>query len=188
MNKKWGASGAFVLVLIASVGWAMGFFDGKDPQLAELEQMRDLALQNRDNGEYRAEREQFREKVGQLSEEQRKQFFENSRPMFQQMMNQRMNKFFAMTEEEQNVELDKLIERMENRSRDGKVDGKGVGRNWGGKGLSQQGQDNRRQKRLDNTTPEMRAKFDKFKDMMNDRREERGLPPRKGPWRHFGRG
>jgi len=189
MKKKQVVSGAVVLVLVAGIGWAMGFFNGQDPQLAELELIRNESFGNRENmseEQRRGQHEQFREKVGQLSDDQRKQFFENSRPMFQQMMNEKMNKFFALPEEEQKAELDKWIDRMENRSNDRKAEGDrgkggrggpgGPGGRGGWEGMSQQERDSRRQQKLDSTTPELRAKFDKFKDMMNDRREERGLP------------
>jgi len=184
MKKKQVVSGAVVLVLVAGIGWAMGFFNGQDPQLAELEQMRNEGFKNRENmseEQRRGQHEQFREKMGQLSDDQRKQFFENSRPMFQQMMNEKMNKFFALSEEEQKAELDKWIDRMENRSKERKADGDGgkgrggPGGRGGWEGMSQQERDNRRQQKLDFTTPELRAKFDKYKDMLNDRREERGL-------------
>ena len=36
------------------------------------------------------------------------------------------------------------------------------------------------------TTPEMRAKFDRFKDMVNERRDERGLDPVQGMRGMFG--
>ena len=40
--------------------------------------------------------------------------------------------------------------------------------------------DQRGKERLDRSTPEMRAKMDRFRDMINDRREERGLEPIEG--------
>ena len=190
MNKNKIAVGAFVLALVVGAGWAFGFFGGKDPQLVEIEQMRDEAFKNRETmqeEERRGQRRQIWEKVGQLSDQQRKKFFESSRPMFQRMMNERMNQFFAMSEEEQKAELDKWIDRMENRDSDRGGQGGGGGPRWGGEGMSQQQRDRRRQERLDSTTPELRAKFDKFKDMMNDRRKERGLPPVDRPWGGRGR-
>jgi len=174
-KKKYVLAGGFVLILILGAGWAMGFFEGTDPQIAELEKMRDENLSNRGG----RPDEGFREKVRELSDEQRQQFFESSRPIFQQMMIQRMDRFFALPPEEQQQELDQWIDRMEERRQQRAADG---GRGDGGNRGNQSGgdRDQRRKARLDSSTPEMRAKMDRFMDQMNDRREERGLEPVRG--------
>ena len=181
-NNKMTMMGVLVAIGLAAA-WALGFFDGMDPQVAELEKMRDQNLQRMDQlseQERRAQWGGFRQRIDHLTEEQKKQFFDSSRPIFQQMMLDRMNKFLEMSPEEQEKRLDEIIDRMEQRKAD-RNDGGDGNRRGGDRGnRSDAERDQRRKERLDRTTPEMRAKFDRFKDMLNDRRRERGLDPIEG--------
>lgn len=194
MNKNYVAGISALLLLVIGAGWAMGFFDRTDPQLAELEKMRDEnfeKIKDMSDEQRRKQYSSFRDKVRDLSDEQRRQFFENSRPMFQQMQVQRMNEFFAKSPDEQNKELDKLIDRSEEwrKARESRPDNggdrEGRGDRGGWRDMSPQQQDQRRKQRLDASTPDMRAKMDRFRDMMRKRRAERGLDP-DGGWGRFG--
>ncbi len=184
-NNKMTLMGVFVIVGL-SAAWALGMFSGMDPQVAELEKMRDENIGRMDQMSDQERRDQwgnFRDRIGELTEAQKKQFFESSRPIFQKMMLDRMNKFLEMSPEEQNEKLDEIIDRMEQRKASRDADGQGRGQGGPGgnrKNMSDADRDQRRKEMLDKTTPEMRAKFDKFKDMLNDRREERGLDPIEG--------
>ncbi len=176
-------------VLLAGIGWAAGFF-GPDPQLAELQQLRDETFKRADkmpDEERRAQFEGFREKVRALDDDQRRQFFDSNRGQFQQMATKRMDEFFAKSPEEQREDLDKMIDRMEQRrqQRDANGDG-GRGDRGNRASMSPQQRDQRRKERLDRTTPEMRTKFDAFRNLMNKRREERGLDPVQGGRGMFG--
>jgi hypothetical protein len=183
MNKNWLTLSIIVLVLIVGVGWAAGFFDS-DPQVAELQQFRDEALKRADDmpeEERRAQFEGFRKKVRELSDEQRHKFFESSRSQFQQFAMKRMNNFFAKSPEEQQQSLDQMIDRMEEWRQQRADNGNGDRGDRGNRGnMSPQQQDQRRKQGLDRTTPEMRANMDRFRDMLNDRRQERGLDPIQG--------
>lgn len=194
MNKKSMALLIAALALVVGGGWATGFFDRGDPQLAELEQLRDENFKKREGMSDEERRQQysgFRDKMRELSDDQRRQFYENSRPMFQQMMIQRMDNFFALSSEEQKKKLDELIDESEKRlkERESRSDEgrsrQGRGDRGGWSSMSPQQQDQRRKERLDQSTPEMRAKMDRFRDMMHKRREERGLNPG-GGWGRFG--
>ncbi|MCH8839794.1 MAG: hypothetical protein IH831_03795 [Planctomycetes bacterium] len=184
MDKKKTAIGAMMLALVVGAGWALGFFDTTDPQVAELQKLREETFGRMDqmsDEERRSQFQKFRQRVEGLSEDQRREFFESGREGFQQMMLQRMDQFFAMSPEEQTEKLDEMIDRMEewraNREQGG-GGGPGWGRGGAGRGdMSPAQRDQRSKQRLDRSTPEMRAKMDRFLDMMNERREERGLEP-----------
>ncbi len=194
MNKKKTAIGAVMLALVVGAGWALGFFDTIDPQVAELQKLREETFGRVDqmsNEERRSQFQEFRQRVDGLSEEQRREFRESGREGFQQRMLQRMDRFFAMSPEEQMKELDEMIDRMEewraNREQGG-GGGPGWGRGGGRGNMTGTQRDQRSKERLDRSTPEMRAKMDRFRDMMNVRREERGLDPVDGPPRGMFRG
>jgi len=188
MNKKRIAVAIVALLLVVGVGWAATFL-GEDPQIAELERLRDDGLQRAQgmsDEERRDQHEQFRAKVHELSDAQRRQFFESSRGQFQQFAMQRMNDFFAKSPEEQREALDKMIDRMEEHRK--AWEARGGGANGGGKHGSRtpQSRDQRRKQGLDRSTPEMRSMRDAFRDLINKRRQERGLEPIHGRphWGH----
>jgi hypothetical protein len=184
MNKKWTFVAVVSLLSIVGVGWAASFLVGGDPQIAELEQMRDEGFQRAEglsDDQRRAQRDQFREKLHNLSEDQRRQFFEKSRGQFQQFAMQRMNAFFAKSPEEQRETLDQMIDRMEERRKQRDAEGRGgEGKRGGRSDMTPQERDQRRKQGLDRSTPEMRGLRDAFRDMLNDRRQERGLEPMQG--------
>ncbi|MCH7751145.1 MAG: hypothetical protein IH898_03175 [Planctomycetes bacterium] len=191
MDKKKTAIAAVMLALVVGAGWALGFFDTTDPQVAELQKLLEETFDRMDqmsDEERRSQFQEFRQRVEGLSEDQRRQFFESSREGFRQAMVERMDQFFAMAPKEQTNRLDELIDRIEEwRSN---RDQAGGGRPGGGRGdmgdMTGAQRDQRSKERLDRSTPEMRAKMDRFRDMMNDRREERGLEPIDGGRGMFG--
>ena len=189
MNKKYVFSCAVVLLVVLAASWAMRFFNGKDPAVAELEQFRDETFKKADtmsDDERRSNFEGFREKIQELDEGQRRQFFEASRPMMMQWINQRMDRLFSMEPLEQEKELDRWIDRMEEGRKNREANGGGRRGRDGGE-MSQEQRDQRRKERLDRTTPELRAKFDRMKDLINERRAERGLDPIRVGREMFGR-
>ena len=98
-----------------------------------------------------------------------------------------MNDFFAKSPEEQRQSLDQMIDRMEQRRQRRETEGRGgEGRGGGRPDMTPQQRDQRRKQGLDRTTPEMRGMMDAFRDMINDRRQERGLEPIHGRphWGH----
>ena len=180
MEKKHAIAATIILVLLAGVGWAL--YSAEDKELAEAKQLRDEMLNNMDtltDEQRRAQRDALREKTNNFSEAQRREFGQG----FRQFMMQRVDKLLAMPPEEQKQELDKWIDRMEERragggERGGRGEGRGGDR---GGDMSPAERDQRRKQGLDRTTPEMRAKMDAMKDLINQRREERGLDPIQGP-------
>ncbi len=187
MSERTKKTGMTVVgVLIALVGvWGAAMLLQDDPEVAELERLRDeriAGMEDMSREDRRAARDDMRKRVEALDENQRQAFMERSRPIFQKMMEQRMNAFFEMPPEEQRERLDEIIDRMESRGQGGPPGGGPRGGD-----ASPAERDQRRKEMLARTTPEMRAKVDRFKDMLNQRREERGLEPAQGMRGMFGR-
>ncbi len=188
MNKKWIAMTVAALLLVVGVGWAAGFLSG-DPQIAELQRMRDDRMQRAEElseEERQAQRDQFREKLHELSDDQRRQSFKSSRGQFQQFAMQRMNEFFAKSPGQQREALDEMIDRMEARSAERGRRGDGARGGGNRPAMTPQAHDQRRKQGLDRSTPEMRSMRDAFRDLINQRRQERGLEPIHGRpgWGH----
>lgn len=183
MNKKNTITATVILALLAGVAWAL--FSGEDAEVAEAKQMRDDLFQKVETmsrDERRANFESLREKTRDFSEDQRRAFGQGMRQFFMK----RVDKLLAMPPEERNKELDKWIDRMEEwgANREGREGREGRGDRGGD--MTSAERDQRRKQRLDRSTPEMRAKMDRMKDLINDRREERGLDPIQGGRGMFG--
>lgn len=182
MEKKHVIGALVLLLLFAGVGWAL--FAGEDAELAEAKQMRDDMLNNMhkmSDEERRATRDAFRQRANTLSEDQRRELGRG----FRQFMMQRVDQLLAMPREEQVQELDKWIDRMEERRQNREANG-GEGRGGRGGNMTPEQRDQRRKQGLDRTSPEMRGKMDTMKDLINERREERGLEPIQGGRPPFG--
>ncbi len=177
MEKKHVIGASVILLLLAGVGWAL--FAGEDQELVEVKQMRDDMLTNMENmsqDERRASRDAFRERAQNLSESQRRELGRG----FRNFMMQRMDDMLAMPRQQQVEALDKLIDRMEERRQNRGDQGERGDRGGRGGDMSPAERDQRRKQGLDRTSPDMRAKMDQMKDLINDRRAERGLDPIQG--------
>ena len=176
MAKKWFASAAVVVAALLIGAWAFGFFAANkysdDPQVAEMQKLREEAFR-RGERPSDAQQQEFRDRIRELTPEQRREFFTSMGPRFAPMMARRLDEFFDLPREEQLQRIDQDIDRMEAM----RADGQG-GPPWAGRGqMTQQQRDEMMKRMLDNTTPELRSKFEKRLKMMNDRRVERGLEP-----------
>src|SRR5262245_18175046 len=107
-KRKWVMGGVTVLV-IAGAGWAFGYYRWTDPQIAELQKIggqiwdRNLPDAQRDQL-----RDDFRQRIGALTEEQRRAFFDAGRDQWMGRMEQRMDEFFAMSPADQQKRLDEI--------------------------------------------------------------------------------
>ncbi|MGI9427884.1 MAG: hypothetical protein ACR2NM_04455 [Bythopirellula sp.] len=176
MNKKHAVAAGLILALLAGVGWAL--FSGEDQAVIEAKQQRNELFEKIDTlspEQRRAEFDALRESAQNLSEDQRRELRRGGR----QFMMQRVDRLLAMSAAERNQELDRMIDRMEER-RQNRDAGDGGPRGDRGGDMSPAERDQRRKQRLDRTSPQMRAKMDQMKDLMNQRREERGLEPLPG--------
>jgi hypothetical protein len=182
MNRRKTTIVATIALLLAvSAAWALGMFHRTDPQVAELQQMRDEMFAERDvpREERRQQFNEFRQRMDNLSEEQRQQLWQSGREEWTRRIEERMDEFFALAPEEQQQRLDEIIDRMVERRQQREQNPGGDGRRGGGRGdwqnMSDAQRDARRKQRLDQTSPKMRAQFTEFRRMMEDRMEERGL-------------
>jgi hypothetical protein len=188
MNNRTIAATVSLIAACLIWAWAFGWFEGgkaysDDPKVAELERLRDEnvpKMGSMTEQERRAQGEGFRKQMEGLNEQQRMAFFESSMPIFVPMMAQqfanRYDEFMAKSPEEQRKELDKRIDEMEARGGPGGGGGRGDRPTMDSKRAEAM-----RKKMLDWTTPEQRAKFEHGIQLLNERREERGLPPMPGP-------
>jgi hypothetical protein len=159
---------------LAVAAWAFGFLGGTDPAIAELQQMAAQAFGQDLSVAQEAElRQQFRQKMDGLTPEQRESFFDANRDRWMQRMETRMNGFFAMSPAEQQKRLDGIIDQM-NRPRDSRAQNGGGDRGgWGN--MTEAQRDERSKRRLDQTSPKMRAQFTEFRKKLEVRAKERGI-------------
>jgi hypothetical protein len=175
MSKRKLIFGATALVLVAVVAWALGLFGGTDPALAELQQLGDQMF-NRDLPDDQRDqlRDDFRNRMQSLSDEQRRAFFDANRGQWMGRIERRMDEFFAMSQADQEKRLDELLDRMNQprteRRRDGNRGGWG---NW--RNMTDAQRDERAKRMLDRTSPKLRAQFTEFRRKLEDRAEARGM-------------
>jgi hypothetical protein len=188
MNARKITIAATFAVAALAAAWALGFFGGTDPVVAEMQQLRDQMFENRDlpDADRRAQWESFRQRMDSLTEAQRDALRQGGRERWQQFAQQRMDEFFQLPAEQQQQRLDEIIDRMEQRrqerAQNPNANRGGDGRRGGdrGRNMTDAQRDQRRKERLDRTSPKMRAQFTEFGRRLNERRVERGLPPIEG--------
>jgi hypothetical protein len=183
MNKRGAVvSSVILLLVILAARWA---YFRTDPVVAEMQQLRDEMMANRDlpEADRRAQWDSFRQRMDGLSDAQRQAVWENGRDRFGQFGRQRMDEFFQLPKAEQQKRLDEIIDRMQARQNNG--GGRGGPGGWGGgRNMSDAQRDQRRKEMISRTDPKMRAQFDQFRQMMGQRMKERGIQGQPGgPWR-----
>ena len=189
--KKIAVATAILFPIAVLAIWVSGGFS-KDPRRTEVEQLQAKLSeegQKLPRDEQRKLWQEMRKKMDQLPEAERQ---EVRRGMWEERrvrMEQEMDAFFSLPPEKQKVELDKRIDQMEKWRKDRAARGngnadRGGGRRGGGgdrgRNASEQERNKWRKRMLDNTTPKQRAQWRAYRDMMDQRRKERGLPERGG--------
>ena len=179
------AIGAVALLFLVASACAAFLWSADDPEVAQLKQVRnDMFAEDRTDEERRQMRDDFRGRIEQLSDDQRRDFFRDSRPMFINFARQRLDDFFTMPPDRQQQRIAEIADRIvERRSLHDSNGPSGAGRGPGGpRGNMTEGQrDERRKRMLDATDPKMRAQIDKFRDLLNDELKRRGEAPMDGP-------
>jgi hypothetical protein len=176
--------------------WALGFFHGTDPAIADLqglsEQMRDKNLTDAQRNQMRTD---FRQRLDGLSESQRRAFFDANRNDWNQRIQQRMDEYFALPKAEQQKRLDEILNRIvqARNSQQQNANGqgnRGGGGNRGGRNMSDAARQARSKQRLDSTSPKQRAQFAEFRRQLDTRAQQRGIQmgDQGGGFRGFGRG
>ncbi len=109
----------------------------------------------------------------QLSDDERSRFRKQFGPMMRKMMTKRINDYFALSAEEQVEHLDKMIDMFQARRAEAAK---------GDSPRPHRGMTPERLKRIiENTEPEMRAKFVEFRKALQNRSKQRGLSSPFGP-------
>jgi hypothetical protein len=197
MDWRKAMVGVMVVLLVAVAAWALGWFGGTDPVVAELEQLRgQMSDSNLPDAQRDALRAQFRERIRTLSDEQRRMFFAGNRDQWRGRIEQRMGEFFAMSATAQRQRLDETIDRMrerrQQRSQNASSNRGGGGGDRRGRGdwanMTEAQRDARAKRRLDRTSATQRAQFTEFRRRLQERATERGielssLGGRPGGWR-----
>ena len=202
MNKTTITTSGVVTLLIVAAGVAWAVLR-PDPKVEEVKQLQQEMFANRENSD-EDQRHQLREQYEQarkgLNESQQQEVRQSGREFFRARMEGRMDDFLALEESQRTAYLDEDIQRFEERrkqwqqrrkDREASGEGgpnsrqrKGDGRRW-----TNQDRDERFRRILDNTTPEMRAKFTVYMQALNERRKELGMEEmRRPPFRGGGRG
>jgi hypothetical protein len=186
MNNRNVTAGVALIVACLLWAWAFGWFEGgkaysNDPKVAELEKVAEESASKLDQMSQAQLREQgaaFGKRMEGLTPDQRSAVMESVLPIWisfgARRFEQDYDKFMAMSPEEQRKELDKRIDEMEARSKGG---GGGGGGRGGPRDMDPKRAETMRKKMLDWTTPGQRAKFEHGMELMNERREQRGLAP-----------
>lgn len=179
MKKNHLAIGATVLAVLLVAAWALGFLGGTDPAVASAIQLSEQAFNsNASEAERDQSRAQLRTIVEGFTPQQRDAFFSANRGQFEQRAEQRMKEFFAMSKADQQKRLDEMINRMMQPGDRGAggPPGRGRGGDRGGRGnLTEAQRDERSKRRLDRSSPQMRAQFAEFRKKLDARAKERGI-------------
>jgi len=175
-----------LLLLLLLVGYGGYRLLRGDPHLKKVRELRaELFTAEAANlpPEERAEKfRQLREESEKLAPESRQALADEGRKRFEA----ELDRYRAMSPEEKARYLDERIDRAERARQNRQANGAGgpnaAGGPPGGRGagLGTEDRDRRRKQRLDNSTPEFRAKMDQFIHDMQARRQQRGLPASSG--------
>jgi hypothetical protein len=190
MGKRNATIGVVVILVLAAAAWASGLFGGTDPAVAKLQEMADQAFDaNLPEAQQDQMRDQFRQQMQALTPQQRDAFFDANRGRWMELAEQRMDQFFAMSQQEQQKRLDDILNRMSQprENRGGEVGRGNRGGDRGGwRNMTEAQREERSKRRLDQTSPKMRAQFSEFRKRLTERAKERGMPEPPG-WGFPGR-
>jgi hypothetical protein len=190
MDRRKIMTVGFGLLLAGVAAWAFGLLGGTDPTVAELEQMRDQMFDRSvSDAERQKFRQDFRQRLESLTDEQRRAFFTRGWELRRQRTEQRMDEFFASPPSDQQRQLDQMLNRMiarlsERTQNPTARSQQGVGtrrsdaaRRGSRAGMTEAQRDERAKRRLDRTSPKTRAQFTEFRRRLDDRARQRGIDP-----------
>jgi hypothetical protein len=178
---------AILILLAVAFAAFLGFWKYSDRKIEDpaVSEIRTLAEQPRTKENRDAIRDVFRKKTEGMTDDQRMSFFEQSAPIFIPFMakqfEERYDAFMKLSPAEQQKELDKRIDKMQQNGGPGGPGGANGERRGPPPEISQKKIDEFRKKMLDWTTPVQRAKFEDGIRRINERMQQRGLDPINGP-------
>jgi len=189
-KRKTFIGGVAVILLLIAAAWAFGFFHRTDPAIAELQQLGSQAWDRSLPEAQRSEsRDQFRQRMDSLTDDQRRAFFDANRDQWSGRMQQRMDEFFKMSKADQQKRLDEILDRMQKgRNSQQQNQANRGGNNRGGRTMTDAQREERSKTRLDRSTPLMRAQTAQFRQMLQGRAQQRGINLGNGSGWGFGPG
>ncbi len=192
-KRKWIIAGC--ALLLAAIGaWSFGAFGGTDPVVAKLQEIgSQLQDKNLSDAQRNQLRDDFRQNMRSMTDDQRRAFFDGNRDQWNGQMQKRMDEFFAMSKADQQKRLDEILNRAV-AARNSPQQGNGQanrgnrGGNRGGRSTTDAEREQRSKQRLDRTNPKMRAQFTEFRKQLDQRAQQRGIQLGDQRGRGFGGG
>jgi hypothetical protein len=177
-----------ITITIFGAGWLFGWFSN-NAAIAEVQQLQEKAADPKlSDADRRALWDQMRSKMDALPESARREVREAGRQVFEARAEAHMTEILAMSKAQQVKAIDADIDAMEKRRAEfekrmqangGQPTANGQKGN-GTKGRPVATNDSQRvdrlKNRLDRSTPESRAKRNAYMTLVNQRRQQRGLP------------
>lgn len=188
MSKRKIAIGTTVIILL-TVGLVWALRNRDDPQLERIRQLHMEAFKEGQTPEQRRKNfELIHQEMEKLNPEQRQAIWSQRGREFGHRMDQRIDDYIALTPEERVAFLDKAIQEMEKRRKEWEARRQSNPRPSAGgqanvnrprppRNNALGARSTRHNLRLDNSTPEQRAKRSMFFADMQRRRYELGYPP-----------
>ena len=176
-NKKLLIGSTALLAMLAVV-WIGLFGVVDDPALGALQREFDAAISK---GAGAPAPEQMRERLGSLSDQQRRRFFMRNRDTFMQFAAQRMNALLDLPEEERRREVaakaDRVMEVRANQEAGERTSQPPGGPPNGLSGTGQLSESDMIKRIIEFTSPEMRGAFSETKRLIDEELASRGEPP-----------
>ena len=155
-----------------------------DAAISELEQLQENLFAQRSSmseAEISNARASMMQRIGQLSESQRRAFFTSRREWMIGQVSQRLDEFFALPPAQQSQRLDEHVKMIAELGGGGMRFGPPGGQSKGlrrgpqdGKNASPEERESRQKRRLDFTNPKVRTQFTEYRRQLNERLEEKG--------------
>jgi hypothetical protein len=193
MKKRNVLLTAALVAIAGALAWAF-LPVGPDPQVAKVVELQ-KKLFNEDSPVPREERRkafgELRQEMEKLTPQQRDQIMRDNPPPFFRRMQENIVAYFDLPQDQRTAALDKQIDEMEKQRKEwakrraernagGGARPPGAARGFG-RNMDPAQQNQRRKQMLDNTSPQQRAMFGEYFRQLQQRRQERGLPPMRGP-------
>jgi hypothetical protein len=184
MNKRKATIGGVVILLLGGAAWAFGFFSRTDPAVAELQQLGSQAFDRSLPDAQRDQlRQEFRQKMDSLSDDQRRAFFDANRSQWEERSQQRMDEYFKLSKAEQQKRLDEILDRIvkarnsqQQQANQQNQNNRGGNANRGGRrNMTDAQREERSKSRLDRSNPKMRAQMTEFRKQLETRAQQRGI-------------
>ena len=181
-NKRKRIIAGCGLILAAIGAWSFGLFGGSDPVIAKLQeignQMQDKNLSDAQRNQLR---DHFWQNMRSMTDDQRRAFFDANRDQWTGRMQRRMDEYFALPKADQQKRLDEILNRIAQAKKSQQQNASGQ-RNrgsgnvrGGGRNMTDAQREERSKRRLDRTTPKMRAQISEFRRQLDTRAQQRGI-------------